>query len=306
MRGGRKLCWPRWAAAGRAPAELRAPGGPGRPEPPAGPDARHERADRARAARPRRSPARPTTAGARYVDVLYTDQHVRRAHIELADDDGARATRRPGSSSGCASSARSAARSARSPATPSPSSSRTSTASASARRACARSPRRRSQLTDGLCNWTIVAYPNEGWAQTVFGEPDVERLWDAVGQAVRLDQPDPVAAWQEHIERLAAARRVAQRAPVRSPSLPRARHRPDDRAASRRRLAGGARRVARHQARREHADRRGVHDARRASRRGHRALDAAAADPGQHRARPRGALREAAARSRCMPPPART
>ena len=33
------------------------------------------------------------------------------------------------------------------------------------------------KLTDGLCNWTIVAYPNEGWAETVFGEPDVERLW---------------------------------------------------------------------------------------------------------------------------------
>jgi aminopeptidase len=60
------------------------------------------------------------------------------------------------------------------------------------------------ELTDGLCNWTIVAYPNEGWAQTVFGEPDVERLWDAVSTAVRLDAPDPVAAWREHIQRLQA------------------------------------------------------------------------------------------------------
>jgi aminopeptidase len=58
------------------------------------------------------------------------------------------------------------------------------------------------KLTDGLCNWTIVAFPNEGWAQTVFGEPDVERLWQAVGTAVRLDEPDPVASWREHIERL--------------------------------------------------------------------------------------------------------
>jgi aminopeptidase len=58
------------------------------------------------------------------------------------------------------------------------------------------------KLTDGLCNWTIVAYPNEGWAQTVFGEPDLERLWEAVGQAVRLDQPDPVAAWRDHLSRL--------------------------------------------------------------------------------------------------------
>ena len=53
-----------------------------------------------------------------------------------------------------------------------------------------------------LIQWTIVGYPNEGWAEAVFGEPDVERLWDAVITATRLDEPDPVAAWQEHIERL--------------------------------------------------------------------------------------------------------
>jgi len=33
-------------------------------------------------------------------------------------------------------------------------------------------------------------------------EPDVERLWDAVITATRLDEPDPVAAWREHIARL--------------------------------------------------------------------------------------------------------
>ncbi|MDQ3067087.1 MAG: aminopeptidase [Actinomycetota bacterium] len=53
-----------------------------------------------------------------------------------------------------------------------------------------------------LINWTIVAYPNEGWATTVFGEADVERLWDAVVSATRLDEDDPVAAWHEHIDKL--------------------------------------------------------------------------------------------------------
>jgi aminopeptidase len=53
-----------------------------------------------------------------------------------------------------------------------------------------------------LIQWTIVGYPNEGWARTVFGEPDVERLWEAVITATRLDEPDPVAAWREHIARL--------------------------------------------------------------------------------------------------------
>jgi len=51
-------------------------------------------------------------------------------------------------------------------------------------------------------NWTIVSFPNEGWAQTMFGEPDVERLWRDVELTVRLDEPDPVAAWEEHIARL--------------------------------------------------------------------------------------------------------
>jgi aminopeptidase len=36
----------------------------------------------------------------------------------------------------------------------------------------------------------------------VFGEPDVERLWGALGQVVRLDEPDPVAAWRGHLARL--------------------------------------------------------------------------------------------------------
>src|SRR3954453_1739100 len=56
--------------------------------------------------------------------------------------------------------------------------------------------------TDCACNSSIVACPNEGWAKTVFGEPDVERLWDAIATTVRLDEPDPVGAWKEHLDRL--------------------------------------------------------------------------------------------------------
>jgi aminopeptidase len=51
-------------------------------------------------------------------------------------------------------------------------------------------------------NWTIVALPNAAWAEQVYGQPDVERLWKAVEKAVRLDTPDPVAAWKAHIQRL--------------------------------------------------------------------------------------------------------
>ena len=40
-------------------------------------------------------------------------------------------------------------------------------------------------------NWTIAAYPTEGQATQVFGEPDTERLWEAVAHAVRLDEARP-------------------------------------------------------------------------------------------------------------------
>jgi aminopeptidase len=59
------------------------------------------------------------------------------------------------------------------------------------------------QNTRGV-NWTIAAFPTAGWAEQVFGEPDVEKLWAAIASAVRLDEEDPVAAWREHSARLRA------------------------------------------------------------------------------------------------------
>jgi aminopeptidase len=56
--------------------------------------------------------------------------------------------------------------------------------------------------------WTVVAAPNPGWAQEVFGEPDAERLWEAVATAMRLDEADPVASWQERNAELAARGRA--------------------------------------------------------------------------------------------------
>jgi aminopeptidase len=54
----------------------------------------------------------------------------------------------------------------------------------------------------GEVNWTIASWPTEGWAQEIFGEPDVERLWTAIAHTVRLDDDDPVTAWREHMDRL--------------------------------------------------------------------------------------------------------
>ena len=55
---------------------------------------------------------------------------------------------------------------------------------------------------EGQVNWTIVACPTELWAKEIFGTADLERLWTAVEHAVRLDEPDPAAAWQAHVRRL--------------------------------------------------------------------------------------------------------
>jgi aminopeptidase len=55
---------------------------------------------------------------------------------------------------------------------------------------------------DKTINWTIAGYPNERWAEKVFGQPDVDRLWKEVARAVRLDEDDPVGAWRAHVEQL--------------------------------------------------------------------------------------------------------
>jgi aminopeptidase len=60
------------------------------------------------------------------------------------------------------------------------------------------------QMRDNTVNWCGIGAPNPGWARQVFGEPDVERLWETVALCMRLDEPDPPAAWREHLERLAA------------------------------------------------------------------------------------------------------
>jgi aminopeptidase len=54
----------------------------------------------------------------------------------------------------------------------------------------------------GQTPWTIVSFPTPAWAEQVFGAPDVSRLWDAIKATVRLDEPDPVAAWAAHVEML--------------------------------------------------------------------------------------------------------
>jgi aminopeptidase len=52
--------------------------------------------------------------------------------------------------------------------------------------------------------WTIIAFPTEAWSARIFGEPDVGRLREVIARTTRLDEPDPVAAWHDHLGELAA------------------------------------------------------------------------------------------------------
>lgn len=61
------------------------------------------------------------------------------------------------------------------------------------------------QMSDKF-SWSIVAVPSKTWAAKVFPDlpedKQVDALWEAIFRTVRLDQPDPIAAWREHIVNL--------------------------------------------------------------------------------------------------------
>ncbi len=141
-------------------------------------------------------------AGARRVDVAYTDQHVRRAMVEHAADEVLSYT--PSYALKRAEDL-AANRGALVSITGDPEPDLFSDlppARVGRARMLELSDLHGRQVNEGAVAWTIVGYPNDGWAASVFGEPDVERLWEAVGRATRLDQDDPVAAWKEHMARL--------------------------------------------------------------------------------------------------------
>lgn len=67
------------------------------------------------------------------------------------------------------------------------------------------SPAMKYRMT-GQTKWSIVAVPSPAWAKKVFPEMDeekaIEALWDKILFATRVNQVDPVAAWQAHDETL--------------------------------------------------------------------------------------------------------
>lgn len=66
------------------------------------------------------------------------------------------------------------------------------------------------QIMANAVNWTVAAAPVEPWAQKIFPDDTpaaaVEKLWEAIFRACRIDQPDPIAAWEAHKRALLARR----------------------------------------------------------------------------------------------------
>jgi aminopeptidase len=61
-------------------------------------------------------------------------------------------------------------------------------------------------ITSNRVNWCVIAAAGADWAAKVFPHLSREqaeaRLWEAIFEITRVDQPDPLAAWQKHIENL--------------------------------------------------------------------------------------------------------
>jgi aminopeptidase len=64
-------------------------------------------------------------------------------------------------------------------------------------------------VNERTVNWTIVAYPTLPWARVVHPELDddaaLAKLWEEVKHVSRLDEPDPLEAWEGRIDQLERA-----------------------------------------------------------------------------------------------------
>ena len=125
-------------------------------------------------------------AGARYVDVNYGDQHVRKAMIELGPDEALQYTP-PWWLEKVHAWAGNAMLATTGDAEPELMSDLDGERVGRTRMLEANKVARQ-QMVDRSVNWSAVAFPNEGWARQIFGEPDVERLWELVAFCTTEDR----------------------------------------------------------------------------------------------------------------------
>ncbi|HUJ55061.1 MAG TPA: aminopeptidase [Gaiellaceae bacterium] len=141
-------------------------------------------------------------AGASYVNVIYNDQHLRHAMIELGPDEALTYTPEWGKDF-----IRGAEGNALIATTGDPEPELLADLDGErvgrAHQIEANEIARKLAIERSV-QWTVVASPGPGWAQQVFGEPDLERLWEKIEFCMRLDEKDPVAAWRQHVARLDA------------------------------------------------------------------------------------------------------
>jgi len=64
----------------------------------------------------------------------------------------------------------------------------------------------REIVMSGKTSWSVVSTATDAWAKKVFPdlnkEERLEKLWNKIFQATRIDQDDPVKAWEEHMNNL--------------------------------------------------------------------------------------------------------
>jgi aminopeptidase len=139
---------------------------------------------------------------ARYVDVTYSDGHVRRAMIERAPDDVLTWTA-PYDLKKLEHLREVKGAAIRITGDPEPDLlADLDPARVGHARPLAAAELWRDAVGERAVSWCIIAQPTEGWANAVFGEPDVDRLWTEVARATRLLEDDPVSAWWSHVARL--------------------------------------------------------------------------------------------------------
>ncbi|MGI9184612.1 MAG: aminopeptidase [Solirubrobacteraceae bacterium] len=63
-------------------------------------------------------------------------------------------------------------------------------------------------IDDATTNWTAAPRPTPAWARLVYPElepaPALDRLWSDVVHICRLDEPDPIQAWNARLDALSA------------------------------------------------------------------------------------------------------
>jgi aminopeptidase len=64
----------------------------------------------------------------------------------------------------------------------------------------------RNYVMADKASWCVISVPTKEWAAKVFprlsSEESVDKLWENIFKATRVDREDPVAAWKEHTDNL--------------------------------------------------------------------------------------------------------